>query len=43
MFDPNTKFMQRGYFPKIPLKIYLPQQPNPNLPQLDTAFNQSSY
>ena len=35
--------MQHGYFPKIPLKIYLLQQSNPNLPQLGTTFNQSSY
>ena len=43
MFDPKTKFMQRGYFPKIPLKSYLPRQSIPNLPQRGTAFNQLSY
>ena len=40
MFYPKTTFMQHDYFPKIPLKSYLPQQSNPNLPQLGTAFNQ---
>ena len=43
MFDPNTKFMQRVYFPKILLKCYLPQQSNLNLPQPSSTFNQSSY
>ena len=28
MFNPKTTFMQRGYFPKIPLKNYLPWDAN---------------
>ena len=35
--------MQHSYFSKISFKSYLPRHSNPNLPQPDTAFNQSSY
>ena len=41
----NHKILQcnNDFFLRISLRSHLPQKSNPNLPQLDTAFNQSSY
>ena len=42
VFNPKQHLCNMIIF-QNPIKIYLPQQSNPNLPQPGIAFNQSSY